>query len=153
MTSYVVYGYFVVISTFGKHFSDFKCTVLRTFLPIKVPDTHGLDTDVADKLTAAVDGNNVAMVYNASPQGATDCVDGKLCMLEEFVRGFIDVMQNKWVRDAETYFDMTQEEYDLIKPKRMEEMLMLTKEFKTFLAEKGQCGKSLVSLKIGVTYT
>jgi len=110
-----------------------------------IPDTDSRDRDVAAKLTEAVDGNNIAFVYNASPvrndDAADECQEGKLCMLEEFLRAYIDVMQNKWVKDAETYFDMTQEEYDLIKPKRMEEMLDLTGQFKAFLTLRGQCGK------------
>ncbi len=31
-----------------------------------------------------------------------------LCAVEEFLRAFVDVMQDKTVRDAEKYFDMTQ---------------------------------------------
>ncbi len=61
--------------------------------------------------------------------------------MEEFLRAFVDVMQDKTVRDAEKYFDMSVEEYDLIKPSRMEEITMLAANFKTYLIEKGQCGR------------
>ena len=59
-----------------------------------------------------------------------------MCTLEEFLRGFVDVMQDKHVRDAEKYFDMTQEEYDLVKPTRMVEMKELTVKFKDYLLNK-----------------
>ncbi len=50
-------------------------------------------------------------------------------------------MQDKTVRDAEKYFDMTVEEYDLVKPSRKEEMLSVAAAFRTYLVDKGKCGR------------
>ncbi len=82
------------------------------------------------------------MVYNTSQVSPVGCQgDSVLCSVEEFLRAFVDVMQDKTVRDAEKYFDMVQEEYELVKPSRMEEMVELTNNFKTYLVEKGKCGE------------
>ncbi len=128
-----------------------------------IPDTNNGDTDAVEVLNSAVDGNNVAFVYNASQTSSATCQvrkstgeisqtakkksahffqgDSALCTIEEFLRAFVDVMQDKTVRDAEKYFDMTVEEYDLVKPSRKEEMLSVAAAFRTYLVDKGKCGR------------
>lgn len=62
-------------------------------------------------------------------------------MTEEFSRGLIDVLQRKLVDDTKKYMDMTQEEYNLIKPPKREQILSLTEQMRQYLFSVGKCSK------------
>lgn len=66
--------------------------------------------------------------------------DGIFCLIEEFTRGLMDVVQEVSLADSQKYADMSIEEYNLIRPTKMEKSAMMVDMFKTFLETKGKCG-------------
>ncbi len=64
---------------------------------------------------------------------------GALCVIEEFTRTLVDVAQEKFASDTEKYSEMIQEEYELIRPSRQEEVLSMSRHFKELLKTSGRC--------------
>lgn len=66
--------------------------------------------------------------------------EGLLCVGEEFLRTLTDVLAEDLIADRERYADMSEEEYNLIRPSAAEKARTTAARLKTYLSENGKCG-------------
>ena len=65
---------------------------------------------------------------------------GIFCLMEEFSRFYIEVLNEFLAEEMKTYNEVHPEEWDLIKPDRREKSDAMMTQMRNILREKGKCG-------------
>ena len=65
---------------------------------------------------------------------------GMLCLMEEFSRFYVEVLNEFLTNEMETYNDVHPEEWELIKPDKREKSEAMMNQMRNIMHEKGKCG-------------
>ena len=65
---------------------------------------------------------------------------GMLCLMEEFSRFYVEVLNEFLTNEMETYNDVHPEEWELIKPEKREKSEAMMNQMRNIMHEKGKCG-------------
>ena len=86
--------------------------------------------------------NNIALEIHVSIDVPSHISSqgGIFCLMEEFSRFYIEVLNEFLAEEMETYNEVHPEEWELIKPDRREKSDAMMTQMRNILREKGKCG-------------
>ncbi|XP_026467499.1 ionotropic receptor 93a-like [Ctenocephalides felis] len=86
------------------------------------------------------EGFNIAFVSNFSRPSRQECQMGRECYMREYFRGFIHALDKCIAEERELYNQVSDEEWESIRPNRRERRDALLKHMKKFIKQKSECG-------------
>ncbi|KAG5884877.1 hypothetical protein JTB14_025041 [Gonioctena quinquepunctata] len=84
------------------------------------------------------EGDNVAFIYN-STMTSDKCVGGRKCQIEEILRAFTGALDKAVKEEFETANQIAEEEWEAIRPTKLERRNFLLNRVKEFISKNGIC--------------
>nr|AVH87303.1 ionotropic receptor 15 [Holotrichia parallela] len=124
--------------------------VMETATALRLVDTnnqwlyvisnHKLNNkSVAGILRNLKEGNNIAFLYNVSMSGV-DCKEGMKCHIEEMLDAFSKALDAAILDEFELAGQVSDEEWDAIRPTKLERRIFLLDIMKDYLIKNSVCG-------------
>ncbi|KAL0269534.1 UNVERIFIED_CONTAM: hypothetical protein PYX00_007235 [Menopon gallinae] len=117
-----------------------------------IPDTER-DRDNITGLTALLnEGDNVSFIYNATSYDA-GCSIGMVCHIEELLKSFTIALDRLIREEIDLSKQVSDEEWETIRPSRLDRRTSLLSTIKTDLSENGRCDQCIAwEMKAGETW-
>ncbi|CAG9765217.1 unnamed protein product [Ceutorhynchus assimilis] len=104
-----------------------------------ISDTNNKIKDMQSFKRQLREGDNVAFIYNNTVVDNI-CVGGIVCHVEETLHGFIKSLDDAIVEEFEMAAQVSEEEWEAIRPTKVERTKYLTDKVKKYLTDYGTCG-------------
>ncbi|KAF7278271.1 hypothetical protein GWI33_008627 [Rhynchophorus ferrugineus] len=135
---------FLVIASF-----EIVETVMKTVKELKLVDTQKqwlyLISDTDSRLSnlkkfkrLLKEGDNVAFIYN-NTVNRKSCLGGLVCHIEEILTAFTKSLDNAIVDEYESAAQVSEEEWEAIRPTKQERKSYLLEQMKKYLVDYGVC--------------
>ncbi|EEB18389.1 glutamate receptor delta-1 subunit precursor, putative [Pediculus humanus corporis] len=117
-----------------------------------IPDTNVIRDNITALSTLLMEGDNVSFIYNGTSDNP-DCIVRLICHVDELIKSFT-VSLNELIREEiELSSQVSDEEWETIKPTKLDRRISLLSHIKTKLSESGGCDKCVTwLLKAGETW-
>ncbi|XP_015840718.1 ionotropic receptor 93a isoform X1 [Tribolium castaneum] len=103
-----------------------------------ISNTHFRHKDINRFRQLLSEGDNIAFLYNNTVNNDT-CTGGIQCHCEEILSGFTRALDEAILFEWETSSQVSDEEWEAIRPSKLDRRNSLLQGIKTFLLQRGQC--------------
>ncbi|KAI5639496.1 ligand-gated ion channel domain-containing protein [Phthorimaea operculella] len=121
-----------------------------------VSDTDARKGNLSSFLNALYEGENVAYIYNIT-ESSPDCKYGLMCYCQEMMNAFISALDAAVQDEFEVASQVSDEEWEAIRPSKLQRRDMLLKHMQQHILSKSTCGncstwRALAADTWGATY-
>ncbi|CAH0399911.1 unnamed protein product [Chilo suppressalis] len=114
---------------------------------------HG---NLSSHINTLYEGENVAFIYNITDT-SPDCKNGIMCYCEEMMSAFVSALDAAVQEEFEVAAQVSDEEWEVIRPSKLQRRSMLLKHMQQYIAAKSICGncstwQALAADTWGATY-
>ncbi|XP_059057543.1 ionotropic receptor 93a [Achroia grisella] len=122
-----------------------------------VSDTNYHNGNMSTLINALYEGENIAFLYNITDNNP-ECKDGILCYGQEMMSAFVSALDTAIQDEFDIAAQVSDEEWEAIRPTKIQRRNMLLKHMQQYLAVKGVCGncttwRALAADTWGATYS
>nr|XP_049703602.1 ionotropic receptor 93a [Helicoverpa armigera] len=121
-----------------------------------ISDTNAQNGNLSSFINDLYEGENVAYIYNMTDNNP-DCKNGIMCFCQELMDAFISALDAATQDEFDVAAQVSDEEWEAIRPSKIQRRNMLLKHMQQHLAAKSRCGncstwRALAADTWGATY-
>nr|ALT31632.1 ionotropic receptor 93a [Cnaphalocrocis medinalis] len=121
-----------------------------------ISDTNIHNGNLSSLVSALYEGENVAFMYNITDDDP-DCKNGLMCYCQEMMNAFISALDSAVQDEFDVAAQVSDEEWEAIRPNKIQRRSMLLKHMQQHIATKSSCGncstwRALAADTWGATY-
>ncbi|KAB0802205.1 hypothetical protein PPYR_04391 [Photinus pyralis] len=103
-----------------------------------ISDTDWKNNDISYVTDWLREGDNIAFVYNTT-MSHPSCVGGLQCHVEELLQMFTKSLENAILQETESAIQVSDEEWEAIRPTKLERRLFLLQNVQKLILDEGIC--------------
>ncbi|KAL0880381.1 hypothetical protein ABMA27_002819 [Loxostege sticticalis] len=121
-----------------------------------ISETDAQNGNLSSLINALYEGENVAFIYNVTDNGP-ECKNGLMCYCQEMMNAFISALDAAVQDEFDVAAQVSDEEWEVIRPNKVQRRSMLLKHMQQHIATKSSCGncstwRALAADTWGATY-
>ncbi|CAH1286826.1 unnamed protein product [Chrysodeixis includens] len=121
-----------------------------------ISDTNAQNGNLSNLINDLYEGENVAYIYNLT-DNSPDCKNGLMCYCQEMLDAFVSALDSAIQEEFDVAAQVSDEEWEAIRPNKIQRRDMLLRHMQQHIASKSQCGncstwRALAADTWGATY-
>ncbi|KAJ4451385.1 hypothetical protein ANN_02847, partial [Periplaneta americana] len=117
-----------------------------------VPDANSINSNMSAYISLLNEGENIAFAQNTTTN-SSKCKGGLFCHIEELLQSFVLSLDLLAQEEEAMIGQVSPEEWDVIRPSKLERRSKLLDSIRTYLSERGRCDNcTMWTFKSGDTW-
>ncbi|CAB3254947.1 unnamed protein product [Arctia plantaginis] len=128
-----------VMTTMAEAARDLVMSHTRAQWLYVISDTNSRNSNFSNFINDLYEGENVAYIYNVTDD-SPDCKYGLMCYCQELMDAFISALDAAVQDEFDVAAQVSDEEWEAIRPNKIQRRDMLLKHMQQYISAKGSCG-------------
>ncbi|CAB3246808.1 unnamed protein product [Arctia plantaginis] len=128
-----------VMTTMAEAARDLVMSHTRAQWLYVISDTNSRNSNFSNFINDLYEGENVAYIYNVTDD-SPDCKYGLMCYCKELMDAFISALDAAVQDEFDVAAQVSDEEWEAIRPNKIQRRDMLLKHMQQYISAKGSCG-------------